>query len=52
MQAATKAIETTGTIDGQHNLVLDDVLPITGPTHVRVTILAPFPFDDLSTIQV
>ena len=41
MQAATKAIEMTGTIDAHHHLVLDDVLPITGPTHVRVIILVP-----------
>jgi hypothetical protein len=41
MQATTKAIETTGTIDSQHHLVLDGVLPITGPTRVRVIILVP-----------
>jgi len=41
MQATTKAIETTGTIDAQHHLVLDGVLPITGPTRVRVIILVP-----------
>lgn len=41
MQAATKAIETTGTIDAKHHLVLDGVLPITGPTRVRVIILVP-----------
>ena len=41
MQTATKAIETTGTIDAQHHLVLDGVLPITGPTRVRVIILVP-----------
>ena len=41
MQAATKAIETTGTIDAQHHLVLDETLPITGPTRVRVIILVP-----------
>jgi len=41
MQAATKAIETTGTIDIQHQLVLDGALPIAGPTRVRVIILLP-----------
>lgn len=38
---ATKAIETTGTIDAHHHLVLDRALTITGPTHVRVIILVP-----------
>ena len=41
MQTATKAIETTGTIDAHHHLVLDGALPITGPTRVRVIILVP-----------
>ncbi|MCD4810836.1 MAG: hypothetical protein K8R17_13185 [Methanosarcinales archaeon] len=41
MQAATKAIETTGTIDAQHHLVLDGALPAVGPTRVRVIILVP-----------
>jgi hypothetical protein len=41
MQAAKKAIETTGTIDAKHHLVLDETLPITGPTCVRVIILVP-----------
>ena len=41
MQAATQAIETIGTIDARHHLVLDGVLPITGPTRVRVIILLP-----------
>ncbi|RZN34809.1 MAG: hypothetical protein EF813_09635 [Methanosarcinales archaeon] len=41
MQAATQAIETIGTIDAQHHLVLDETLPITGPTRVRVIILLP-----------
>jgi len=41
MQTATKAIETTGTIDAQHHLVLDGALPITGPTRVCVIILVP-----------
>jgi len=37
MQAATQAIETIGTIDSQHHLVLDETLPITRPTRVRVS---------------
>ena len=41
MQPAKKAIETTGTIDGKHHLVLDETLPISGPTHVRVSHLLP-----------
>jgi hypothetical protein len=41
MQAATQAIETTGTIDSQHHLVLDETLPVTGPTQIRVSHLPP-----------
>jgi len=41
MQAATQAIETTGMIDAQHHLVLDETLPITRPTRVRVSHLLP-----------
>ena len=41
MRAATQAIETTGTINVQHQLVLDGALPITGPTRVRVSHLLP-----------
>ena len=41
MQAATKAIETTGTIDARHHLILDETLPITEPTRVRVIIMVP-----------
>ena len=41
MQSTTQAIETIGTIDAQHHLVLDETLPITGPTRVRVIILLP-----------
>jgi len=35
------AIETTGTVDAQHQLQLDEPLPITGPSRVRVIILVP-----------
>jgi hypothetical protein len=36
-----KAIETTGTIDEQRRLVLDEPLSLTGPGRVRVIILMP-----------
>jgi hypothetical protein len=41
MESTTKAIETTGTIDTRHQLVLDELLPVTGPTRVRAIILLP-----------
>jgi hypothetical protein len=41
MEIAAKAIETTGTIDAQRQLVLDRPLPVVGPTRVRVIILLP-----------
>ena len=41
MEVAKRAIETTGTIDAQRRLVLDESLPIVGPTRVRVIILLP-----------
>ncbi len=34
-----KAIEITGTIDEKHRLLLDEPIPIAGPSHVRVIIL-------------
>lgn len=36
-----KAIETTGTIDEQHRLVLDKSLSNVAPSRVRVIILVP-----------
>jgi hypothetical protein len=36
-----RAIETTGTIDKEHRLLLDEPLPITGPGRVKVIILLP-----------
>ena len=36
-----KAIETTGTVDDQHRLVLDEPLSHVGPGHVRIVILVP-----------
>ncbi len=41
MDNTIKAIETTGTIDEQHRLVLDEILPITEKSKVRVIILLP-----------
>jgi hypothetical protein len=39
MGNATKVIETTGKIDGERGLVLDEPLPVVGPARVRVIIL-------------
>lgn len=39
MEIVQKAIETQGTIDKEHRLVLDEALPIEGPRRVRVIIL-------------
>ena len=36
-----RAIETTGTIGDQRQLVLDGPLPVAGPARVRVIILLP-----------
>jgi hypothetical protein len=41
MDAPLSAIETTGTVDEQHRLLLDDALPVAGPTRVRVIVLYP-----------
>jgi len=39
MKLETKAIETTGAIDINHKLILDEPLPVIGPTRARVIIL-------------
>jgi hypothetical protein len=39
MESTMKAIEVTGTIDANHRLILDETLPVEGPTRVRVVIL-------------
>jgi hypothetical protein len=39
MRADWRAIETTGVIDGERRLHLDERLPIVGPNRVRVIIL-------------
>lgn len=41
MEIVEKAIETTATINTNRQLVLDEPLPIAGPTKVRVIILLP-----------
>lgn len=41
MDARLTAIELTGTIDEQHCLQLDNVLPVSGPKRVRVIVLYP-----------
>jgi hypothetical protein len=41
METPLTAIELTGTIDEQHQLRLDEVLPISGPQRVRVILLYP-----------
>ena len=41
METPLTAIEVTGTIDEQHQLRLDETLPITGPQRVRVIVLYP-----------
>jgi hypothetical protein len=38
---AMNAIETTGVVDAQHQLRLDEPLSIAGPSRVRVIILVP-----------
>ena len=41
MKTVEKAIETTATINADHQLVLDEPLPVTGPARVRVIVLLP-----------
>lgn len=41
MQTAMTAIETTGTVDEQHQLRLDADLPLTSPLRVKVIVLYP-----------
>jgi hypothetical protein len=41
MEIVERAIETHGTIDKEHRLVLDEALPLEGPQRVRVIILVP-----------
>jgi hypothetical protein len=39
MEILEKAIEITGAINSQRQLVLDEPLPVTGPVRVRVIVL-------------
>jgi hypothetical protein len=39
--AAVKAIETTGTVERERHLLLDESVPVAGSTRVRVIILLP-----------
>lgn len=41
------AIETTGIIDEDHRLKLDEALPVNGPVRVRVIVLYPL-VDEIS----
>jgi hypothetical protein len=41
MEAAMTAIETTGTVDEDHRLSLDEALPVSGPMRARVIVLYP-----------
>jgi hypothetical protein len=41
MEVPMTAIEMTGTVDENHQLKLDGVLPIAGPKRVRVIVLSP-----------
>jgi hypothetical protein len=41
METPLTAIELIGTIDEQHQLRLDEVLPVSGPRRVRVIVLYP-----------
>lgn len=41
MEIVEKAIKTTATINSNRQLILDEPLPIAGPTRVRVIILLP-----------
>jgi hypothetical protein len=41
MEAAMSAIETTGTVDENHRLRLDEALPVSGPMRVRVIVMYP-----------
>ena len=45
MSTSLKAIEVGGVIDEQQRLHLDEPLPLTGPSRVRVIILLPEPAD-------
>ena len=41
MEAPMTAIEMTGTVDENHKLQVDGLLPFAGPKRVRVIVLSP-----------
>lgn len=45
-EAAMTAIETTGTVDEDRRLELDEALPVSGPMRVRVIVLYPLAEDE------
>ncbi|HEV7671653.1 MAG TPA: hypothetical protein VGS22_24290 [Thermoanaerobaculia bacterium] len=47
MEAALTALETTGTIDEDHVLRLDEALPLPGSMRVRVIVLYPLPEEEV-----
>jgi hypothetical protein len=53
MEVPMTAIEMTGTVDENHQLTLDGVLPFAGPKRVRVIVLSPLTeiTDELSEIE-
>ena len=53
MEVPMTAIEMTGTVDENHQLKLDGVLPIAGPKRVRVIVLSPLTeiADDLNETE-
>jgi predicted HTH domain antitoxin len=46
MEMIAKAIETTGIVDAQHRLLLDESLPVAESTRVRVIVLVTKPETD------
>jgi hypothetical protein len=46
MAGPVRAIETTGTVDKEHRLHLDEPIPVAGPSRVRVIILVPEEADE------
>ena len=53
MENPMTAIEMTGTVDENHQLQLDGILPFAGPKRVRVIVLSPLTeiADELSDVE-
>ena len=53
METTMTAIEVTGIIDENHQLKLDEPMPVTGPVSVRIIVLYPSPeeFDETRWLQ-